>query len=614
MHRAFARAKHRTRRYRIPGGRLTFKVQRPLSLSLTAPLSVLHFAKFLRNYRVNSLGATTRRYKLNKLLKLQCFAAKALSARAVSPQLRRRLKRRRLKINFKQAPSAVRAASVLRNLLRLLAKRGAISAGREVLTESLATLFFTYKSLKRIEERRADQLRQLQDTTRVLRGIIPDKYHKSEFQALTPVHRAEYVFKQKFAQLIWQFFSPAFRVKQKTSARVKKKVGRKVSPEARLCVFNNRFLACGDVTTVDVGPKISGTHNTRTKLRLVVRPWKRRKYRASRKNASYQPKKKIWRKHTYFHVWGRNVKKYRPRQSTTLTSVARIFEAGPILSVRMFSSTARAAMNKSRKNQKNYVQTPLVQKKHAKKKSSQKIRSRKRKIRSWSPGAKYYEFQKHKIQKRKNQKRLVQKNKMKNRQIRKPLAKKLVFWKKRFQKRAVQKRPVQKPRALKLRRWKKQLLKKSTLLKLRTNTRKARFVVAKRLFASQRRYIRRLNKFLRYKNARKYRYRKPLRPRAFRQFRLKLQLRRRVGYAFRRRPALLRWRHLLAPRRRAICVFRPGEEAPLKTVFDASATNWSAQSLKKLRKTAASLCRLTTTEQHGKSATFQVCACVIWLH
>ena len=94
MHRYFARAKRRARRCRIPGGHVTFKVRRPLSLLPATPFSVFHFVKFLKIYRSAALGATTRRYRQDKLVELQCTTAKALSARAVSTQLRRKLKHR----------------------------------------------------------------------------------------------------------------------------------------------------------------------------------------------------------------------------------------------------------------------------------------------------------------------------------------------------------------------------------------------------------------------------------------------------------------------------------------------------------------------------------------
>lgn len=148
MHRFFARAKHRARRCRILGSGVTFKIRRPLFLSPATPFSVFHFVKFLKNYRFENLDATTRCYRQNKLVELQCAAAKALSVRAVPLHLRRKLKHQRLEINSKQGSSATRAAIVSRVLLQLLAKRRAVSTGQKILAENLATLFSVYKSLK----------------------------------------------------------------------------------------------------------------------------------------------------------------------------------------------------------------------------------------------------------------------------------------------------------------------------------------------------------------------------------------------------------------------------------------------------------------------------------
>lgn len=157
MHRYFACAKRRARRCRIPGGHVTFKVRRPPSLLPATPFSVLHFVKFLKTYRLTVLGATTRRYRQDKLVELQCAAAKALSARAVPTQFRRKLKHRRLRISSTLTPSAVRAAIISRNLLHLLAKRKATSVGHEILTEIFAALLPIYESLKQIDENSAEQ-------------------------------------------------------------------------------------------------------------------------------------------------------------------------------------------------------------------------------------------------------------------------------------------------------------------------------------------------------------------------------------------------------------------------------------------------------------------------
>lgn len=56
------------------------------------------------------------------------------------------------------------------------------------------------------------------------------------------------------------------------------------------------------------------------------------------------------------------MKKYRPQQLTLLTNVTRTFDNGPVLSVRMFSSSARTSTNKHKNPQQKRDQTHKVQK------------------------------------------------------------------------------------------------------------------------------------------------------------------------------------------------------------------------------------------------------------